>query len=113
MKNVKRGEIYYADLNPAYGSEQGGMRPVIVVQNDVGNSYSPTTIVAVLTSKAKKQLPTHIEIPSGEGNLAMDSTVLLEQLKTIDKSRLRRFVGRLDRRKMNEINRAMLVSLGL
>jgi len=113
MKTIKRGDIYYADLSPAYGCEQGGMRPVIIVQNNVGNFHSPTVIVAVMTSKLKKRLPTHIDIQSGEGNLKMDSTVLLEQLKTIDKSRLIRFVGRVSDSKMDEINRAMLVSLGL
>jgi mRNA interferase MazF len=113
MKNIMRGEIYYADLSPAIGSEQGGTRPVVVIQNNVGNHYSPTIIVAVLTSKQKKNLPTHIEIPCNESNLSMDSTVLLEQVRTIDKSRLENYVGSVTEEKMQEINYAMLVSLGL
>ncbi len=113
MRTIKRGDIYYADLNPAVGSEQGGIRPVLVVQNDVGNCYSPTIIIAVLTSKSKKKLPTHISIHSGEGNIAMDSTVLLEQLRTIDKFRLQKYVGSISGEIMDRIDRAMLVSLGL
>lgn len=113
MKSIKRGDIYYADLSPVVGSEQGGKRPVIVVQNNMGNQFSPTVIVAVLTSKLKKRLPTHIDIGSGEGNLTMDSTVLLEQIKTIDKSRLGRYIGSVTDQKMGEINQAMAVSLGL
>ena len=113
MRTIKRGDIYYADLNPAVASEQGGIRPVLVVQNDVGNCYSPTIIIAVLTSKSKKKLPTHISIHSGEGNIAMDSTVLLEQLRTIDKFRLQKYVGSISGETMDRIDRAMLVSLGL
>ena len=113
MRTIKRGDIYYADLNPAVGSEQGSIRPVLVVQNDVGNCYSPTIIIAVLTSKSKKKLPTHISIHSGEGNIAMDSTVLLEQLRTIDKFRLQKYVGSISGETMDRIDRAMLVSLGL
>lgn len=113
MRTIKRGDIYYADLNPAVGSKQGGIRPVLVVQNDVGNCYSPTIIIAVLTSKSKKKLPTHISIHSGEGNIAMDSTVLLEQLRTIDKFRLQKYVGSISGETMDRIDRAMLVSLGL
>ena len=113
MRTIKRGDIYYADLNPAVGSEQGGIRPVLVVQNDVGNCYSPTIIIAVLTSKSKKKSPTHISIHSGEGNIAMDSTVLLEQLRTIDKFRLQKYVGSISGETMDRIDRAMLVSLGL
>ena len=113
MRTIKRGDIYYADLNPAVGSEQGGIRPVLVVQNDVGNCYSPTIIIAVLTSKSKKKFPTHISIHSGEGNIAMDSTVLLEQLRTIDKFRLQKYVGSISGETMDRIDRAMLVSLGL
>lgn len=113
MRTIKRGDIYYADLNPAVGSEQGGIRPVLVVQNDVGNCYSPTIIIAVLTSKSKKKLPTHISIHSGEGNITMDSTVLLEQLRTIDKFRLQKYVGSISGETMDRIDRAMLVSLGL
>ncbi len=113
MRTIKRGDIFYADLSPAVGSEQGGIRPVIVVQNNVGNYYSPTVIVAVLTSKSKKKLPTHISIRSGEGNIAVDSTVLLEQLRTIDKFRLQKYIGSITNETMNQIDRAMLVSLGL
>lgn len=113
MKQVKRGDIFYADLSPVIGSEQGGIRPVLIVQNNVGNYHSPTVIVAVLTSKSKKKLPTHIPITSDEGNLTMDSTVLLEQLRTIDKDRLKDYIGSISDKKMNEVNQAMLVSLGL
>lgn len=113
MKTIKRGDIFYADLSPAIGSEQGGIRPVLIVQNNVGNYHSPTVIVAVLTSKSKKKLPTHISIPSGEGNITMDSTVLLEQLRTIDKFRLQKYVGSISDDTMDRVDRAMLVSLGL
>lgn len=113
MKTIKRGDIFYADLSPAIGSEQGGIRPVLIVQNNVGNYHSPTVIVAVLTSKSKKKLPTHISIPSGEGNITMDSTVLLEQLRTIDKFRLQKYVGSVSDNTMDRVDRAILVSLGL
>ena len=113
MKVIKRGDIYYADLSPAVGSEQGGIRPVLIVQNNVGNYHSPTVIIAVLTSKTKKKLPTHICIHSGEGNVTMDSTVLLEQLITIDKFRLQKYVGTVSQEVMDQVDRAMLVSLGL
>ena len=113
MKTIKRGDIFYADLSPAIGSEQGGIRPVLIVQNNVGNYHSPTVIVAVLTSKSKRKLPTHISIPSGEGNITMDSTVLLEQLRTIDKFRLQKYVGSVSDNTMDRVDRAMLVSLGL
>lgn len=113
MKNIRRGDIYYADLSPVVGSEQGGNRPVVVVQNNTGNQFSPTVIVAVLTSKVKKSLPTHIDLTSDESNLAKDSTVLLEQIKTIDKTRLKRFIGSVPPEKMCAINQAMIVSLGL
>lgn len=113
MKNVKRGDIYYADLSPVVGCEQGGTRPVLIVQNNVGNYHSPTVIVAILTSKIKKKLPTHINVDSGEGNLSVSSTVLLEQLRTIDKDRLQRYIGSVSDEKMNEVDQAMLVSLGL
>ena len=113
MNTVKRGDIYYADLSPVVGCEQGGIRPVIVIQNNIGNRYSPTVIVALITSKNKKQMPTHIPILSTEGNLTMDSTVLLEQIRTIDKNRLQSYVGKVSDCKMAEINHAMLVSLGL
>lgn len=113
MKEIKRGDIYYADLSPVVGCEQGGTRPVLVVQNNVGNKHSPTIIIAVLTSKSKRKLPTHISIASGEGNIAMDSTVLLEQLRTIDKYRLKKYVGSVSQETMDQVDRAMLVSLGL
>ena len=93
MKDIKRNEIYYADLNPVIGSEQGGVRPVLVIQNDMGNKYSPTTIVAAITSRQNKtKLPTHIEI--GEKVFEKDSVVLLEQIRTVDKSRLKEYVGK-------------------
>ena len=101
MKVIKRGDIYYADLSPAVGSEQGGIRPVLIVQNNVGNYHSPTVIIAVLTSKTKKKLPTHICIHSGEGNV------------TIDKFRLQKYVGTVSQEVMDQVDRAMLVSLGL
>lgn len=113
MKKIQRGDIFYADLNPAIGSEQGGIRPVIVVQNDVGNYYSPTIIVTVLTTKLKKHLPTHIDIRAGDGNIASDSTILLEQLRTIDKNRLKQYIGNVSENIMDKIDRGMLISLGI
>ncbi len=111
---VKRGELYYADLSPVVGSEQGGIRPVLVVQNDIGNKYSPTIIAAAITSRLNKsRIPTHIELSSKEYGLEKDSVVLLEQIRTIDKSRLREKIGELSEYKMNEINRAMMISLGV
>ena len=111
---IRRGEIYYADLSPVVGSEQGGVRPVLIVQNDVGNRYSPTVIAAAITSqKDKSKLPTHIQL-SGDGNgLAKDSIVLLEQMRTIDKARLGEKMGTLDNRSMNMVDHAIGVSLGL
>ena len=110
--NVKRGELYYADLSPVVGSEQGGIRPVLVVQNDVGNKYSPTIIAAAITSKLNKaKLPTHIELPSSFG-LAKDSVILLEQIRTIDKRRLKERIGELPDDTMSLVNRAILISLG-
>ena len=112
MKDIKRNEIYYADLNPVIGSEQGGVRPVLVIQNDMGNKYSPTTIVAAITSRQNKaKLPTHIEI--GEEVLEKDSVVLLEQIRTIDKQRLQMFIGTLDRRFMVSVDDALSISLAL
>ena len=106
--NVKRGELYYADLSPVVGSEQGGIRPVLVVQNDVGNKYSPTVIAAAVTSKINKaKLPTHIELPSAYG-LAKDSVIL----RTIDKRRLKERIGELPPSTMNRVNKAILISLG-
>ena len=110
--NVKRGELYYADLSPVVGSEQGGIHPVLVVQNDVGNKYSPTVIAAAVTSKIHKaRLPTHIELPSAYG-LAKDSVILLEQIRTIDKRRLKERIGELPSSTMNRVNKAILISLG-
>lgn len=110
---IKRGELYYADLSPVVGSEQGGIRPVLVVQNDVGNKYSPTVIAAAITSQMNKaKLPTHIEISADEFGLNKDSVVLLEQIRTIDKKRLKDRIGELDDDLMNKINQALLVSLG-
>lgn len=111
---VKRGDIYYADLSPVVGSEQGGMRPVLIVQNDMGNRYSPTVIAAAITSrKFKTELPTHIRVSADGCGLAKDSIVLLEQVRTIDKTRLREHMGALDTDEMGRIDRALSVSLGL
>lgn len=111
---VKRGEIYYADLSPVVGSEQGGVRPVLIVQNDVGNRYSPTVIAAAITSRQDKaKLPTHIDLPSGGCGLSRDSVVLLEQIRTIDKQRLREKMGSLDDTAMSRIDQALSVSFGL
>ena len=112
VMNVKRGELYYADLSPVVGSEQGGIRPVLVVQNDVGNKYSPTIIAAAVTSKINKaKLPTHSELPSAYG-LAKDSVILLEQIRTLDKRRLKERIGELPPATMLRVNRAILISLG-
>ncbi len=112
--SVKRGEIYYADLSPVVGSEQGGMRPVLIVQNDVGNKFSPTVIAAAITSQINKaRLPTHIELHAGSFGLSKDSVVLLEQIRTIDKRRLREKMGRIDGTLMHRIDDAIAVSFGL
>ena len=112
--NIKRGDIYYADLSPVVGSEQGGLRPVLIVQNDVGNRYSPTVIAAAITSKmGKTKLPTHIDIPGVEAGLAKDSVILLEQVRTLDKKRLREKMGILDKNEMYKIDKALSVSFGL
>ena len=109
---IKRGEIYYADLSPVVGSEQGGVRPVLVVQNDVGNKYSPTVIAVAITSKLNKaKLPTHIEVGL-EFGLETDSVVLMEQIRTLDKKRLKQRIGALDNDKMKQVNNALLISLG-
>ena len=111
---VARGEIYFAELNPVQGSEQGGTRPVLIVQNDVGNAYSPTTIVLAITSQLNKaRLPTHVAVPATESGLSRDSVILAEQVRTIDKSRLRQRVARLEPRTMRRIEDAMAVSIGL
>ncbi len=110
--NIKRGELYYADLSPVVGSEQGGIRPVLVVQNDVGNKHSPTIIAAAVTSKINKaKLPTHIELPCAYG-LAKDSVILLEQIRTLDKRRLKERIGELPPATMLRVNKAILISLG-
>ena len=112
--NIKRGDIYYADLSPVIGSEQGGLRPVLIVQNDVGNKYSPTVIAAAITSKVSKaKLPTHIDVPGINAGLSKDSVILLEQIRTIDKKRLKEKMGHLDDDTMNHVNDAIEVSFGL
>ncbi|MCI6567705.1 type II toxin-antitoxin system PemK/MazF family toxin [Dysosmobacter sp. HCP28S3_G4] len=113
--SVKRGEIYYADLSPVVGSEQGGVRPVLIIQNDTGNRYSPTVIAAAITSQTgKARLPTHIELPvEEECGLTKDSVVLLEQVRTLDKRRLRERMGRVDDKIMEKIDTAIAVSFGL
>ena len=111
---IKRGDIYYADLSPVVGSEQGGLRPVLIVQNDVGNKYSPTVIAAAITSQlGKAKLPTHIDVYAEKYGLVKDSVILLEQIRTIDKKRLREHMGRLDEALMNQVDGAIAVSFGL
>ena len=111
---VKRGDIYYADLSPVVGSEQGGIRPVLIVQNDIGNKFSPTVIAAAITSqKDKTKLPTHISVSSQNCGLAKDSIVLLEQIRTIDKQRLKEHMGHLDEHQMAMVDDAIAVSFGL
>ncbi len=110
---IKRGEIYYADLSPVVGSEQGGVRPVLILQNDVGNKYSPTVIVTAITSQlGKAKLPTHVELPAEQYNLPKNSVALLEQIRTLDKRRLQERVTTLSPAKMKEVNKALLISLG-
>lgn len=112
--SVKRGDIYYADLSPVIGSEQGGMRPVLIIQNDVGNRYSPTVIAAAITSRmGKAKLPTHIDVYADKVGLAKDSVILLEQVRTLDKTRLGEKMGHLDDAVMSEVNNAISVSFGL
>ena len=114
MIAVKRGDIYYADLSPVVGSEQGGIRPVLVLQNDIGNKYSPTVIVAAITSQINKsKLPTHLSIRADQFGIAKDSVVLLEQLRTIDKKRLRERVCHIDTDNMKKIDKELKISLGL
>lgn len=111
---IRRGDIYYANLNPVLGSEQGGQRPVLIIQNDIGNTYSPTTIVAAITSKIKRaKLPTHIEISSSRYRLEKDSVILLEQIRTIDKQRLKEKIDHLDDEMMMQVNSAIEISIGL
>ena len=110
---IKRGELYYADLSPVVGSEQGGVRPVLIVQNDVGNKFSPTVIAAAITSQINKaKIPTHIEVKASDVGLPKDSVVLLEQLRTLDKRRLKEKIGELDIKKMKMVDTALLISLG-
>ncbi len=114
LDNIKRGEIYYADLSPVVGSEQGGIRPVLIIQNDIGNKFSPTVIAAAITSQhSKANLPTHIELSASTSGLAKNSVVLLEQIRTIDKRRLKEKMGSLDFMSMQLVNEALFVSFGL
>ena len=118
--NIKRGDIFYADLSPVIGSEQGGLRPVLIIQNDVGNKYSPTVIAAAITSRlSKNKLPTHIDVSKGATadlqslGLAKDSVILLEQIRTLDKKRLKEKMGHLDDNVMTRVNEAISISFGL
>ncbi|MDK2865981.1 MAG: mRNA interferase MazF [Clostridiales bacterium] len=112
--NIKRGDVFFADLSPVRGSEQGGQRPVLIIQNDVGNRYSPTVIVAAITAKiAKAKLPTHVEVEATTVGLLKDSVVLMEQVRTIDKTRLIQKLGHLDADVMKRVDKALIVSLGL
>ena len=112
--DIKRGYLYYADLSPVVGSEQGGVRPVLIIQNDIGNKYSPTVIVAAITSQINKaKLPTHIEISAHEYGLNKDSVILLEQIRTKDKKRLREKIGCLDKNMMLKVDNSLQISLGL
>ena len=114
MSTVRRGDIFFADLSPVVGSEQGGMRPVLIVQNDTGNKHSPTVIAAAITSQiGKARLPTHIELEAQSYGLTRNSVILLEQIRTIDKSRLRERMGKLDEPTMNKVDNAIAVSFGL
>lgn len=114
MVIVKRGDIYYADLSPVVGSEQGGIRPVLIIQNDVGNKYSPTVIAAAITSQINKaKMPTHIELSAKDYGLNKDSVILLEQIRTLDKKRLRERIGHLDSSLMVTVNDALSISFGL
>jgi len=112
--SVRRGDIYYADLSPVVGSEQGGLRPVLIIQNDIGNKYSPTVIAAAITSRmSKTRLPTHIDIYADEVGLQKDSVILLEQIRTLDKRRLKERMGHLDDATMDHVNMAIAISFGL
>ena len=112
MDDIKRGDLYYADLSPVVGSEQGGVRPVLIVQNNIGNKYSPTVIVAAITSQINKaKIPTHIELTQSYG-LSKDSVLLLEQIRTLDKRRLKEKIGVLDDKCVESVNTALLISLG-
>ncbi|MGL5440374.1 MAG: type II toxin-antitoxin system PemK/MazF family toxin [Filifactoraceae bacterium] len=112
--NIKRGDVYFADLSPVIGSEQGGVRPVVIIQNNIGNRYSPTVIVAAVTSQMNKaKLPTHLEIKAGEYGMEKDSVLLLEQIRTIDKRRLKEKLGSCDDKFMKVVSKAINISLGL
>lgn len=114
MKEIKRGQIWYADLSPVKGSEQGGCRPVLIVQNDEGNKYSPTTIAAIITSRhTKAKLPTHCWLEKGEGGLKYESMVELEQVRTIDKGRLKELMGTVSKERMKDIGKCLLISFDL
>lgn len=114
MAKVKRGDVYYAELDPVIGSEQGGVRPVLIIQNDVGNQYSPTTIVAAITGQlSKAKLPTHVDLAGRENGLAKNSVVLVEQVRTIDKTRLKEYICTLDKQVMEQVDQALLISMGL
>ena len=113
MQEIKRGQIWYADLSPVVGSEQGGFRPVLMLQNDMGNKYSPTVIGAIITSRnTKAKIPTHYWLDKGQGGLVCDSMVELEQIRTLDKRRLKEKIGSLDEKCMESVNQALLISLG-
>lgn len=110
---IKRGDLFYADLTPVVGSEQGGTRPVLIIQNDIGNKYSPTVIAAAVTSQlTKARLPTHVQIKEGDFGLLKTSVILLEQIRTLDKRRLKEYIGRLDEQTLKEADKALLISLG-
>lgn len=111
-RTIRRGDIFYADLSPVVGCEQGGIRPVLIIQNDIGNRYSPTIITAAITSQPKKELPTHVEMGGIEA-LQKNSVVLLEQIRTIDRSRLLEYIGSVSRLRMLSVDRALAVSIGL
>ncbi|MCL2062682.1 MAG: type II toxin-antitoxin system PemK/MazF family toxin [Firmicutes bacterium] len=113
MESIKRGDIYYADLSPVIGSEQGGVRPVLIIQNNTGNKFSPTVIACAITGQlTKARLPTHIEIPQGGYGLPKNSVILLEQIRTLDKRRLKERLGALDEGYMRKVDKAILISLG-
>ena len=110
---VRRGDIFYADLSPVIGSEQSGIRPIVVIQNDIGNKYSPTIIAVAITSKVKNKMPTHIEIEGNKYGLDKDSVILAEQIRTLDKKRLKEKVGKLDKATLGKVKRAIEISCGL
>lgn len=111
-RNIRRGDIYYTDLNPVIGSEEGGVRPILIISNDIGNKRSPTVLAAAITSKIKPDLPTHVYIGT-ECGISENSTVMLEQIRTIDKRRLFKYIGHLEDNSMKEIDKAISVSFGL